>query len=145
MERITKFLPAYDKRNPDPHKNYGIHGAELLMVLKGDKGAVEFVVYTHWHLPHVQEELIRNIKDSLDVRCSFVPMPSNLGYHSKEKRYYDQEMASETCGYCDGEPCYCDGTSLGSEEAFKILVKEGSDGAWEFLEKYYIEIFGELK
>lgn len=145
MERITKFLPAYDKRNPDPYKNYGIHGVELLMVLKGDKGAVEFVVYTHWHLPHVQEELIHNVKDSLDVRCSFVPMPSNLGYHSKEKRYYDQEIASEVCGYCDGKPCYCGGTSLGSEEVFKILVKEGSDGVWTFLEKYYYDIFGELR
>lgn len=39
MERITKFYPAFDKRSSIPGKNYGIHGVELRMILKGNKGA----------------------------------------------------------------------------------------------------------
>ena len=39
VERITKIYPAWDRRDPNPSKNYGIHGAELRMVLKGELGA----------------------------------------------------------------------------------------------------------
>lgn len=144
MEKITHFRPAYDKRNVNG-KNYGIHGAELLMILKGDYGAVEFVVYTNWHLPHVQAELLKTRNDELDIKCSFLPFPSNLGYHSKQAMYEGQDVASTNCEYCDREPCYCDGTSLGSTEVFNILVKEGSDAVWTFLKKYYVDTFGELK
>ena len=56
MEKIVKFYPAFDRRK-DPKGNYGIHGVDMRMILKGDKGAVQFVLYTNWHLPHVQEEL----------------------------------------------------------------------------------------
>jgi hypothetical protein len=33
FERIVTMNPAYDKRNADPSKNYGIHGVDLRMVL----------------------------------------------------------------------------------------------------------------
>jgi hypothetical protein len=58
LERITEFAPAFDKRDPDPKKNYGIHGVDLRMVLKGEEGAVQFVLFTGWMLPHVAKELI---------------------------------------------------------------------------------------
>ena len=48
------IAPAYDKRNIDPKKNYGgIHGCEMRFVLKGECGAVQFVLYTNWQLPHL--------------------------------------------------------------------------------------------
>lgn len=47
MERITEITPAWDKRDPDPKKNYGIHGCELRMYLKGELGTVQFIVYTN--------------------------------------------------------------------------------------------------
>jgi hypothetical protein len=82
MERIVEFNPAYDKRDSDPSKNYGIHGVNLRMILKGTKGAIQFVVYTNWHLPHVQAELDRRHDHIL---CH--PMPADLGYHSPTPRY----------------------------------------------------------
>lgn len=145
MEKITKFLPAWDKRSTNPNKNYGIHGVDLLMILKGEYGAVEFTVYTHWNLPHVQAEFLEKHNDKFDIAYFLCPDPNNLGYHSKEKRYSDQDVACETCQYCDREPCYVGGTGIGAEKAFNILVKEGSDAVWTFLEKYYVDIFGELK
>ena len=42
MEREIKFLPAYDERN-NPKGNYGIHGVDLRMYLKGELGTVQFV------------------------------------------------------------------------------------------------------
>lgn len=58
LERIVRFYPAYDKRDPDPKKNYGIHGVELLMLVKGEKGAVQFKLSTNWQLPHVTKETV---------------------------------------------------------------------------------------
>jgi len=37
IERIVEFDPAYDERN-NPKGNYGIHGVNLRMILKGSKG-----------------------------------------------------------------------------------------------------------
>lgn len=34
-ERIVEFTPAFDKRSSDPSKDYGIHGVDMRMVLKG--------------------------------------------------------------------------------------------------------------
>ena len=56
MEKTITFEPAYDKRDPDPSKNHGIHGAELRFILKGTEGAVQFVLSTNWQLPHVRAE-----------------------------------------------------------------------------------------
>lgn len=60
MERSLQINPAWDKRNPDPAKNYGIHGVDIRMVVKGKEGAVQFVIYTQRHLPKVIKELVRN-------------------------------------------------------------------------------------
>lgn len=52
LERIVRFEPAYDKRD----KNYGIHGVQVRFVLKGAEGAVQFLLYTNWQLPHIVKE-----------------------------------------------------------------------------------------
>lgn len=150
MEKIVEFAPAFDKRNPDPSKNYGIHGVELRMILKGDKGAVQFVLYTNWHLPHVQQELVtkchRQGGPSLiggSPWCSNEPMPADLGYHSPIPRYDGQGICTESCGYLDGKPCYYDGSGLNAKKVYEVLLEKGSDGVWEYLQDFYDELFGE--
>lgn len=143
MEKIVKFSPAFDKRNSDPSKNYGIHGVDMRMILKGDTGAVQFVVYTGWHLPHVQKEM--RAKMHPDKYSLFEPMPADIGYHSLHPMYQDQDILSKECEYLNGKPCYYDGSGIMANEVYVILLEKGSDGVWEYLEKYYIERFGELK
>lgn len=71
FDRIKQFGEPWDKRDPDPAKNYGIHGVDIRFVLKGAKGAVQLVIYTNKQLPAVQEELLeqysmpKNIKEGL--------------------------------------------------------------------------------
>jgi len=148
MERLVTFSPAWDKRNPDPNKNYGIHGVELRMILKGDKGAVQFVLYTNWMLPHVTAELDgKLIKEGRQGKlneysfCIVRPSPADLGYHSPKPIYEGQSACSESCEYLDGRPCYYDGSGLNAERIYDILLKEGSDGVWRELEDYYKMIF----
>lgn len=145
MERETKFLPAYDKRN-DPKGNYGIHGADLRMYLKGELGTVQFVIYTNWHLPHVQNELIhRNLNSEIGIRCAFTPQPADIGYHSPKPMWEGQEPMTNSCECLGGVPCYYDGSGLYAEEIYKVLVEKGSEEVWEKLEEYYVDVFGELK
>ncbi len=130
MERITKLTPAYDWRDKDPAKNYGVHCADLHMVLKGPKGAVQFVVFTGWYLPGTPPQN---------------PTPAGLGYHSPTPRWEGQEINREECPYLDGKPCYygVPGPYTMDEEFMNVLLREGSEAVWERLEGYYHEVFGE--
>jgi hypothetical protein len=143
MEKIIEFTPAFDKRNPDPKKNYGIHGVELRMVLKGELGATQFLLYTNWHLPHVTEEL--RSKMTPDNYFIFEPQPADKGYHSPKPTYEEQDTCSEDCKYLDGKPCYYGGSGLNAENTYNTLLEKGSEGVWKELEEYYISMFGELK
>ena len=144
MEKIIKIKPAYDERH-NPKGNYGIHGADLLIILKGEHGATQFMLYTNWHLPHVKDELLNKpCRDSLDIECRFLPMPADLGYHSKTPTYEGQEPLTHDCELTGGD-CYYDGSGLAAEGVYNTLVEKGSDAVFDILEKQYIDIFGELK
>ncbi len=130
LRREVKFTPAYDKRSADPKKNYGIHCVDLWMYLHGPKGTVQFMVFTGWDLPHVQRE-----------HGPREPNPADLGYHSHEPMYEGQEPMHSDCHVLGGK-CYYDGSGLSAEPVFEVLLREGSDGVWCELERYYDEVFG---
>lgn len=60
MERIKIISKAWDRTNPDPEKNYGIHGAELRMVLKGTLGAVQFILFTGRYLKKNTKNIVKD-------------------------------------------------------------------------------------
>jgi len=154
MERSISFRAAFDKSDPDPKKNYGVHGVEIRFLLKGSKGAVHFLLYTNWMLPHVQEDhdthTIHNILsgDDFYLRKPFFlykPMPADLGYHSPVPIHEWQEKPSqEHCEFLDG-PCYYDGSTSAAERVFERLLREGDGGVWAELEDYYKDMFSEEK
>ena len=146
MPRRIEFTPAYDKRDPDPQKNYGIHGVEIRWLLEGPRGVIQFVIYTNWHLPEVQLELdLRSLgADLLTLQCSYHPQPADIGYHSYTPlREWQKEPTFESCEYLRGKPCYYDGSSLGARVFFQLLVKEGQEAVWQRMEEYYRKTFGE--
>ena len=134
-ERIIEFTPAYDKRDPEPIKNYGTHGVDIRFVLKGREGAVHFLIYTNWQLPHV----IQEAKDKSWPQSLYEPMPADLGYHSLQPQ--QDQLRTENCPYLDGKPCYYDGSSLAADSVFDRLLQEGDAGVWDALENYYADIF----
>lgn len=142
MEKIIEFSPAYDKRDSDPNKNYGVHGVELRMVLKGELGATQFLLYTNWQLPDVTKEFREKLTP--DKYFLFEPLPADLGYHSP-KPIYEGQTSMGPCPYLNNQPCYYDGSGLNAERIYKVLLEKGSDGVWEELEKYYKEIFEKNK
>jgi len=137
--RKIEIYPAYDKRDTDPKKNYGIHGVTMVFVLRGPKGAISFTLYTNWHLPHVQEELTRKCNGSFQggiFYCRQCPMPADISYHSPVRTHKYQYETKE-CSYLDGKPCYSDGSSLMARDVFNKMVAEGEEGLWKELENRY--------
>lgn len=127
-ERIINFKAAFDKRDIDPKKNYGIHGVDLYMILKGKKGAVSFTLFTGWYLPHI------------DLKSE--PLPADLSYHSYMPMFEDHEPHGE-CMWLDNHICYCDGSTLNAEGIWQALLHKGSEGVWQELENYYESVFKE--
>lgn len=136
LRREITFSPAFDKRDPDPCKNYGIHGCDLRMHLIGERGAVQFVLYTDWHLPHVDREL--RAKGS-----KLSPTPADLGYHSFIP-LYEGQCEQAKCNVL-GCKCFYDGSGLNAEPIYEILLREGSEGVWTALESYYDETLPTLE
>lgn len=98
FQRIVEFTPAFDKRSPEPGKNFGIGSVELRMVLKGPEGAVQFLLMTSWMLPHVEKELQERAIDRIHLGGSvkeefghlFRVLPADLGYHSPKPMWEGQ-------------------------------------------------------
>ena len=42
LEKKINFTPAFDRRDPDPKKDYGIHGVDMRCYLTGPEGVVQF-------------------------------------------------------------------------------------------------------
>lgn len=136
LERTVKIRPAYDKRDKDPNKNYGICAAHMFFYVKGEKGVVQFSLLTNWNLPHVQKELDR--KTDLP-RLLSRPMPADLGYHSPTPMYEGQTQMP--CDLLPEGKCYYDGSGLRAYDVFKQLLEKGDEGVWEMLESEYRCLF----
>jgi hypothetical protein len=154
MKRTITFEPAYDKRHPDPKKNYGIHGVTIRFVLQGKEGAVQLVLYTDWFLPHVQEEL-HNRGDHGGVQSwrngkpwfagvDLKPIGADIGYHSAKPLHKWQKKSQPSQAKCHilGTPCWYDGSTLrASEVGVPALLSKGSDGVWALLKEEYDRVF----
>lgn len=135
MEKIIKLLPAFDKRHKDPNKNYGVGGVKVMMILKGEEGAVHFIFNTGMMLPSVykwwnERGLGRYDGDHLPY------MGYDVGYHSHAPLYEEQGISQDNCEWIGG-PCYSDGSALAAEEYMNVLIEKGSDAIWEMLEERY--------
>lgn len=139
FERIVEFTPAHDcirlpcrwgKETCAPGKggSHGIGAVDMRMVLKGSKGAVQFLLSTGWYM----EETPRS--------SSMGPLASDLGYHSP-KPMYEEQTTMGPCPYLDGADCYYDGSGLNADAVFDIMRREGGEAVWKALEGYYRSTF----
>ena len=139
FEKEVTFSPAFDKRNDDPKKNYGIGAVQIRFVLKGPKGATQLILGTDWYPAHVQREFAERGQrfTGRDVK----PDGWDIGYHSPRPMYEDQSPMEK----CDvlGCECYYDGSSLRAMKFVPTFLEGGSDAVWKMLEEVYRERFGE--
>lgn len=135
FERITKVSLPYDRRHSDDKKNYGIGGFRIWHVLKGPKGAVQFMYGVGAYLPHLTPEYYAK---GLNLEHGKIS-GWDVGYHAYKPQYEDQKPMGE----CDilGCECYYDGSGLRADdwvnEIFSIVGEDPSKRLWEKLEEEY--------
>ena len=114
--------------------SHGVHGITLRMVVRGDGGAVQFVAYLSDLLPGSVGHMGRRAREFDSA------MAVDLGYHSKVQRYDDQGCMDDCEWIADGK-CYYDGSGLDAEPVLDLLLERGSEGVYEYLERYYCHVF----
>lgn len=137
FQRKIKFRPAFDKRAPEPDKNYGIGCLIIEFGVIGDKGAVSFSFGTGIYTKAIREEFKNKGRD-------FEPMGYGVDYHSPipiRDWQEEGEPSCSKCGWLDGKPCYSDGSSLYADEVMEILISDGEEKMWATLEEYYHDTF----
>lgn len=148
MEHIIRFEGGFDcikfeciygsdECKPGTGGSHGRHGLSIRFVSKGDKGAVQFLLYTGLCPQHAAPARI-GVRDC-DWGGSVRPI--DLGYHAKQAQYDGQKPMSYACEFCDGQPCYYDGSSLNASDAMYALVNGGDNALWAFLDAYYAATF----
>lgn len=144
LTQKIEISPAWDKRSDVLGKNYGIHSCELRMYLGNDDGWVQFITYTGWYTPEIEEEYKHNPKVKLVIEVYpftmiAAPQPADLGFHSPKPIYEGQDSRND-CHLLKG-PCFYDGSGLNAIEMFNHLRREGTEGVWKRLENYWNELF----
>ena len=138
LTRSIDFTPAFDRRDKDPNKNYGIHGVDLLFHLKGPKGAVTLVVYTNWHLPHVTEEFVNDCAkygSSADIHAKFLPYAAELCVHHLTPCYPGHN--SQPCNLNPDKICYPSFYYSDAKDYLNVLISQGQEALWTKLTELY--------
>lgn len=138
-QQFTRELvirPAYDKRA----EGYGQHCVEMCWYLHGEKGVIQFVLFTGWYLsiigkPSTDWQELHSGRYQASWDDTNKPMPADLGYHSPVPMYEGQ--AKLTCHLLPAGECYYDGSGLNAYRIFAVLVHEGGDAVWRALEAEY--------
>jgi len=140
MEKIIEFTPGFDRRDPDPKKNYGIHGMQIRFILKGERGATQFVLFTDWYPAHTQEEYFYKPRGEF-----YRPQPTgaDVGYHSPVPQYDGQETIQDACEYLGGKSCYYGGSGLAADELALEFLAHGEEAVWKKLGEVYASHFGD--
>lgn len=136
---------GWDKRDPDPKKDYGIHGCQLRFLLEGKEGFVSFVLYTDWMPLAVQKERMGKDVASTTLYpsvCQVVtgvqPTGADIGYHSpKPLRPWQKPSDMGKCDLVAGGKCYYDGSGLAAEVVRDAMLVDGDKGIWREMQKYY--------
>ena len=153
MEHQVKFIRGYDcmtfpcrfDKKCTPGNSHGKHGMEMLFLVKGEKGAVQFVMSTGWMPFHSPQDKIGVRRIQKMELSDYYPMPTDLGYHSYKPHYENHTPMKGACSVLDGAECYYDGSSLNCNDAYYAFVNGGEEALWDFLEQYYACVFEEGK
>jgi len=150
LKKEIVFNPAYDRRNPDPTKNFGIGSVLCSMILSGNEGAVVFNFSTGMLLPSTIKEYIETGKACYKINSDGmvyflnIPCALDIACHSKKPLDDDHSILNKTCDYI-GQPCYYESSSIEADEYLQILIEKGSEPIWDLLTSYYNETFNKNK
>ena len=128
MEQTIKFEPAR-----------GAHGADMFFILKGDKGAISFTVFTNWKSESFKNSLSNDREyHALDL-CA--PMAEGFYYHSFI-RLDEEDNLKDDCDFIDNT-CFSQSiySLTYSDKVLQDLIDKGSTPVWEAMTEIYNFVF----
>lgn len=129
LERAVAFEPGYNDRGGP----YGVHGMDIRWMLRGPKGAVQFLMSTGW---------VPGEKGVPPQISDLYPSGSDLGYHARVPQWEGQEIyGHESCDVLGGR-CYYDGSGLAARDLLREFTREGERVIWTALEARYAALTG---
>jgi hypothetical protein len=148
LERIFHVRPAYDcigvqpcvhgseRCIPGTGGSHGRYNAEMHLTVRGLDAEVTLVIGTGWDLPTVPAH----------HRRGDYPVGRFVELHTALPRYDGQDRCQPRPGdSCHGwAACYVDAGYLMADEPTRLLVEQGSDAAWSWLETLYAETQAEM-
>ena len=141
FERIVRIKPAYDceviqpcvlgsaQCGTTPGRGHGRHNATLLMTVRDAVAEVTLEVGTGWDRPETP----------LHFRRDGGPHPGCVSFHSSMPQYEGHEPQGSTCDLWP--TCYANTGFTMADEPTRLLVCEGSDAVWAWLESQHRETF----
>lgn len=122
ITRKLDAMQAFDLRDPNPSKNYGIGSLDLWFVVKRANVAVTWRLFTGWYL-----------EKNRDRPARYTDGLGSIDWHSPVPLYVDQTPQHD-CMHTGGD-CYCDGSSLESNTLFNKWL-EDQEYVWVELEEW---------
>jgi hypothetical protein len=164
FERLIEFTPAWDRRDSNPKKDYGIGDVEIRFFVIFDRRAIQFSIGTHWYLPQTVERIYNNTFDHF--MCG--ARPRDIAYHSPIAMEEGQDPVGAVeidtehptviddhviapfsflktnkftqCRFTKGR-CFMGCSFSRGRTALATLIEKGSDELWEFLEAEFVSTF----
>lgn len=121
-QRTITTRGAYDQRDSNPSRDYGISGVTITFALIGKDRALDWDLLTDCFLPHTNKRL-RKVG-----RSHGGPTAGGVGFHYSEEQY-EGMMSSETCTLLDGR-CFYDTGFLIGDEVYRAWAYGGIDGVF---------------
>lgn len=133
FEHEVKIYPGWDRRQSDG----GIHGAEIVFILKSANGLVTASYFTDWMPLEVQDEYLMSGRRTNVIGVQPVPMDMSCHSPIPFPAPLPTDRKSEQCPYQPGV-CYSRIIRGGVIKAARdIMLTEGTPGIWRLMAQYY--------
>lgn len=133
-EKFIFLTPAFEARDPDPHKDYGIGGVHMTFAERRGDMVIDCSFFTDWHLPNVQKRLA----NKSDNYYSLKPMCNGIYWH-RPARTSEYQSHSRDCALRGGNCFGYVGSALYGDKITERLLSEGGSGVWDEIDKAFEE------
>ena len=123
-QRRIRWIPAWDKRDPDPRKNYGVSGVNLFFEWIEPDWAISLVVKTPWVLAETEKWW-----DTLPPRP-----PKAVPDAEVHRRNGTGEFVVKAgdCPIFPNDPCEkVPLSAFAGERLFRVFVESGEEPFWQ--------------
>jgi len=132
--RVKPCVNGSEACSTQPGRNHGVHNAEMRLHLGTEDHEVVLSVRTNWYLPVTPPRNTGGVER----------MGSSVGWHSRYDMPDVEAIVSEDSQACPRRwaRCYSDMAYILADEGALLLVTEGTDAVWLWLEELYNDRFG---